>query len=66
MCYYLTNCKRSMKTIIYSKNNPHLLNYGAQVQDDPKLIVERYPFPYGVVGGLISAAKSSLYLTEQN
>ena len=29
------------------------------------VIVERYPFPNGVVGGSISAVKSSLYLTEK-
>ena len=27
------------------------------------VIVERYPFPNGVVGGSIPALKSSLYLT---
>jgi len=27
------------------------------------VIVERYPFPNGVVGGLIPTLKSSLYLT---
>jgi hypothetical protein len=30
-----------------------------------QVIVERYPFPNGVVGGLIPAVKSSLYLTEE-
>jgi hypothetical protein len=37
------------------------------IRDDPKLrvIVERYPSPNGVVGGLTSAMKSSLYLTEK-
>ena len=29
------------------------------------VIVQRYPFPNGVVGGLIPAVKSSLYLMEE-
>ena len=33
------------------------LNYG--------VIVERYPIPSGVVGGVIPAVKSSFYLTEE-
>ena len=39
-----------------------------KVQDDPNysVIVERYPFPNRVVGGLMSDVKSSLYLTEKN
>jgi hypothetical protein len=30
------------------------------------VIMERYPFLNGVVGGLIPVVKSSLYLTEKN
>ena len=30
-----------------------------------QVIVERYPFPNGVVGGSIPAVKSFLYLTEK-
>jgi hypothetical protein len=30
-----------------------------------RVIVERYPFPNGVVGGSIPVVKSSLYLTHQ-
>ena len=32
---------------------------------DFRVIMERYPFSDGVVGGLIPAVKSSLYLTEK-
>jgi hypothetical protein len=31
-----------------------------------RVIVERYPFSNEVVGGLIYALKSSLYLTKKN
>jgi hypothetical protein len=30
-----------------------------------RVIVEKYPFPNGVVGGSIPAVNSSLYLTEK-
>jgi hypothetical protein len=36
------------------------------VRDDLKLIVERYPFSNGVVGGSIPAEKSFLYMTKKN
>jgi hypothetical protein len=30
-----------------------------------RVIMERYPFPNGVVGGSVPVMKSSLYLTEE-
>ena len=44
---------------------PWLLCWMEETTLNNLVIVERYPFPNGVVGGLIPVMKSSLYLTGQ-
>ena len=44
----------------------NILLLGSDLTLNYRVIVEKYPFPNGVVGGSIPVVKSSLYLTEES